>query len=177
MQNKVVICRFFLKDRTDRPGQKQLQCFLGDHNGGTVYVVDLYGSPIKERQIKVGVFYFCKVRNTLAQGKKVSVVSVAVIEEINFSEGIWKLHHDPDYGNQSQCHQSGKAANYVLVVARSCTKQPKTSGEKWTFDLHKVVMVHQNGNVLVMSVLLKEQVLSGRAKRRREKKTGVEVAA
>jgi len=38
-------------------------------------------------------------------------------------------------------------------------------------------MVHQNGNVLVMSVLLKEQVLSGRAKRRREKKTGVEVAA
>ncbi len=171
MQKEYVVCRFYKQNRHDRPGL-QLQCYLGTREVGTLYVVDYHMSSIPESMIKEGAPYFCGVNQILAQNDRVAVVTVSVFEEINFSKGAFGVHR---IRGQWQCELAGVKASYTFIIDKNCKKIPAATGEFWTFTLNKVVAVE--GRSVVMSVLLGEPCISERAKRRRERKGQVGVAA
>lgn len=171
MQKEYVVCRFHKQNRHDRPGL-QLQCYLGTREVGTLYVVDYHMSSIPESMIKEGAPYFCGVNQILAQNDHVAVVTVSVLEEINFSKGAFGVNR---MRGQWQCELVGAKASYTFIIDRNCKKVPAAAGEFWTFTLNKVVAVE--GKSVIMSVLLNEPIISDRAKRRRERKTAVGVAA
>lgn len=162
MNKQYIVGRFFLKARHDRPGQ-QLQCYLGVRGAGTLYVIDRNVSPIPESAIKEGVPYYCGVNQVLVQNDHVSVVTVAVLEEINFSKGAFGINQNR---NQWQSHMTSENnVSYTFVIDNACTKMPAAMGESWTFKINRVVNVMEDS--VVMSVILDEPVISDRAKRRR----------
>ncbi len=162
MNEQYIVGRFFLKDRRDRPGQ-QLQCYLGTRGMGTLYVIDRNLSPIPESAVKEGVLYYCGVNRVLVQNNHVSVVTVVVLEEIDFSKGIFVINPNR---NQWQSHLTSKNnVSYTFVIDTDCQKIPSAIGESWTFKVRRVVDVQENS--IVMSVILDEPVISDRAKRRR----------
>jgi hypothetical protein len=172
MQKEYVVCRFFMKERHDRPGQKQLQCYLGNSETGTLYVVDHKMTLIREDTIKEGVPYYCGISRILAQSDRVAVVTVVVLEEIEFSKGAFGINQ---MRSQWQCNlTSSNSVLYMFIIDKNCKKTPSATGEFWTFKLNKVISVMEGS--VIMSVLLDEPTISERAKRRREKKGGQEAA-
>ncbi|MFA6797307.1 MAG: hypothetical protein WCR40_01190 [Candidatus Paceibacterota bacterium] len=161
MSEQYIVGRFFLKDRRDRPGQ-QLQCYLGIRGMGNLYVIDRNLSPIPESAVKEGAFYYCGISQTLVQNDHLSVFTVAVLEEIDFSKGIFVI--DPNR-NQWQSHMTSKNnMSYTFVIDTDCQKVPRVIGESWTFKVRRIVSVYEDS--IVMSVILDEPVVSDRAKRR-----------
>lgn len=164
MQKLDVVCRFFRKDRRDLPGQKQLQCYLGTKESGTVHVID-FESPIPASSVKEGVPYYCNINKTLAESDRVTVVTVGVLEEIDFSKGTFGTSSR----GQWQCSvESDNGVFYTFIIDSNCKKTPAVVGESWNFTLNKVIAVDKDE--VIMSVILNEPIISDRAKRRREKK-------
>ncbi len=171
MKKEYVVCRFTKKDRRDRPGQ-QLQCYLGNRDVGKLYVIDYKMSLIPENAVKEGVPYYCGISQILTQNDRVAVITVVVLEEIDFSKGAFEVNRVRD---QWQCRlTSDNNVSYTFVIDTVCKKVPVTTGEFWTFTLNKVVSVLEDS--VIMSVILDEPIISERAKRRREKKENGQAA-
>jgi len=164
MQKQYVVCRFFQKPRLGCANSVQKRCYIGSRDHGVTYLIDYHDSPIPEADVQEGSMYYCGINRTLTENDRGSIVTVAVLEKIEFSRGTFGKFPSPR-GEQWQCRvQSEHEVSYTLIVDSSCAKQPKTVGETWEFTQNKVVAVQ--GNSVIISVLLERQIISERAKRR-----------
>ncbi|MCX6717953.1 MAG: hypothetical protein NTU76_04775 [Candidatus Taylorbacteria bacterium] len=166
----------FCQGTNPKTKEPQLQCFLGNRDGGTLYVVDKTSPVVPE----IDKWFVCEEGHELyvSPDERRNIVTVLVHGEvlINADHGIFNLNTHKGV-TQWQCHGAidinSDWSMRVILVADNKGKEPKLPnqpGESWFFEVKYPITV--GPDYVIMMVELTRQNISERALRRRNGEKG-----